>query len=99
MRDLALAHVKAIEIPEAANKRFFITAGYFCNKQIADIIRKNFPEYEKELPAPDVKGGDFPKEGLYKYDNSRTVNVLGIKFRSFEESIVDLVKSLKDVSA
>lgn len=99
VRDLALAHVKAIEIPEAANKRFFITAGYFTNKEVSEIIRKNFPEYEKELPGKDVKGGDYPEGGLYKYDNSRTVEVLGIKFRTLEESIVDLVKSLKSVGA
>ncbi|TVY48147.1 Ketoreductase [Lachnellula occidentalis] len=99
VRDLALAHVKAIELPEAANKRFFITAGYFSNKEICEIIRKNFPAFEKELPAKDVKGGDYPKEGVYKYDNSRTVNVLGIKFRSLEESVVDLVKSLQAVGA
>jgi len=99
VRDLALAHVKAIEIPEAADKRFFITAGYFSNKEICEIIRKNFPKYENELPAKDVKGGDYPEAGLYKYDNSRTINVLGIKFRSLEESIVDLVKSLEAVGA
>lgn len=98
VRDLALAHVKAIEIPDAADKRFFITTGYFSNKEIVEIVRKHFPEYESELPGKDVKGGDYPKEGIYKYDNSRTVEVLGIKFRSLEESIVDLVKSLKSVA-
>lgn len=97
VRDLALAHVKAIEVAEAAGKRFFITTGYFSNKEIAEIIRKNFPEYEKELPGKDVKGGDYPEGGVYKYDHSRTVKVLGIKFRSLEESIVDTVKSLKDI--
>jgi nucleoside-diphosphate-sugar epimerase len=99
VRDLALAHVKALEVPEAADKRFFITAGYFTNKEICEIIRKNFPEYEKELPGKDVKGGGYPEAGLYKYDNSRTVNVLGIKFTSLEQSIVDTVKSLKAVGA
>ena len=96
---LALAHVNAIEKPDAANKRFFVTTGYFSNKEIADIIRKNFPEYEKELPGADVKGGDYPAGGIYKYDNSRSVEVLGLKFKSLEESIVDTVKSLKDVGA
>jgi len=98
VRDLALAHVKAIELPEAGNKRFFITAGYFSNKEICEIIRKNFPDLEKELPGKEIKGGDYPEAGLYKYDNSRTVKVLGIKFRSLEESIVELVKSLQNVS-
>jgi len=99
VRDLALAHVKAIEIPDAAGKRFFVTAGHFSNKEIGEIIKKNFPEYEKELPAKDVKGGDYPSVGIYSYNNSRTVDVLGIKFRGLEESIVDTVKSLKAVGA
>lgn len=33
--------------------------------------------------------------GLYKYDNSRTKEVLGIQFRSLKESIVDTVRSLQ----
>lgn len=97
VRDLALAHVKAIEVPEAASKRFFITAGYFSNKEICEIIRKNFPEYEKELPGKEVKGGDYPEGGVYKFDNERTKSVLGIEFTGLEKSIVDLVKSLKEV--
>lgn len=99
VRDVALAHVKAMELLEAQGKRFFVTAGYFSNKEIAEIIRKNFPEFEKELPGKDVKGGDYPEGGIYKFDNSRTKDVLGIKFRSLEESIVDTVKSLKAVGA
>lgn len=98
VRDLALAHVRAIEVPEAANKRFFITAGYFSNKEIGEVIRKNFPELESKLPAKDAPGGDYPEGKLYQYDNSRTIEVLGIKFRGLEESIVDLVKSLQSVS-
>lgn len=99
VRDLALAHVKAIEIADAADKRFFVTAGYFSNKEIADIIRKNFPEYKDKLPTPETKGGDYPEAGIYKYDNSRTVKILGLKFRPLEESIVDTVKSLQSVGA
>ena len=99
VRDLALAHVKAAELPEAANKRFFVTAGYFSNEEIADIIRDNFPELKNELPAKGTKGGGYPDGDIYKYDNSRTREDLGIKFRSLKESIVDAVKSLQEVGA
>ncbi|KAG4035584.1 hypothetical protein MFRU_001g03530 [Monilinia fructicola] len=99
VRDLARAHVQAIEVPDAAHKRFFVTAGYFSNREIAEIIRKNFPEYEKELPGKDVKGGGYPEGGVYKFDNSRTVDILRLSFRGLEESIVDTVKSLKEVGA
>ena len=99
VRDLALAHVKAAEIPEAGGKRFFVTAGYFSNKEIADIIRDTFPDLESKLPTKETRGGGYPEEGIYKYDNSRTKEVLGIKFRSLRESILDTVKSLQAVGA
>ncbi|KAI9757287.1 MAG: hypothetical protein M4579_003498 [Chaenotheca gracillima] len=99
VRDLALAHVLAMEKPEAAGKRFFITTGYFSNKEIAAAIRKNYPALKDQLPTESTPGGDYPPGGVYKYDNSQTVKVLGIKFRSLEESITDTVKSLQAVGA
>ena len=82
---------------EAANKRFFVTAGYFSNGEIADIVRDNFPDLKDKVPAKGTKGGEYPAEGIYKYDNSRTKEILGIQFRSLKESIVDTVKSLQAV--
>ncbi|KAK3070233.1 Glycine-rich RNA-binding protein 2, mitochondrial [Teratosphaeriaceae sp. CCFEE 6253] len=99
VRDLALCHVLAIEKEDAANKRFFITAGKFSNKEIAEVIGKYYPEYKKGLPGTSTPGGDYPKEGCYKIDNERVQKVLGIKFRSFDESIKDTVKSLQAVGA
>lgn len=99
VNDLALAHVKAIETPAAGGKRFLISAGNFSNKQLVEIVRKNFPQYKDQMPGPNVKGGDFPEGGVFKADNSQTVNVLGIKFTSLDESIIQLVKSLQAVGA
>jgi len=98
VRDVAEAHVAAFEKPDAANKRFFITAGYFSNKEITQIIRKNFPDF-KDLPKDSTPGGDYPEgtpdKGLYGYSNKRSIDVLGIKYKTLEESIVDSVKSFQ----
>jgi nucleoside-diphosphate-sugar epimerase len=99
VRDLADCHVAAIEKDDAANKRFFITAGYFSNKEIAQAIEKNYSQYKDDLPSESTPGGDYPSEGVYKYNNKRTIEVLGIKFKSLEESIKDTVKSLQAVGA
>ena len=99
VRDLAECHVLAMEKDGAANKRFFITAGYFSNKEIAQLIAKDYPQYKDGLPTEKTPGGDYPGDGLYKYDNKRVQEVLGIKFRSLEESIKDTVKSLQAVGA
>ena len=42
-----------------------------------------------------VKGGGYPEDGLYDYNNSRTKDILGIEFRGLKESIIDTVKSLE----
>jgi nucleoside-diphosphate-sugar epimerase len=98
VRDVAEAHVAAFEKPEAANKRFFVTAGYFSNKEIGQIIKKNFPDF-KDLPSDSTPGGDYPEgtpdKGLYSFNNKRSTNILGLKYKSFEESIVDTVKSFQ----
>ena len=100
VRDVALAHVKAIETPEAAGKRFFVTAGYFCNRDIAKIIWDNFPDLRGTAVQPDARGGDFPEGGtraLFSYNNSRAKEMLGIQFKELKESVVDTVKSMQAV--
>ncbi|KKK14596.1 hypothetical protein ARAM_005838 [Aspergillus rambellii] len=92
VRDVALAHVRAIEVPEAGGNRFFITAGNYATKDIVDIIRKSFPELEDRLP-PKTDPSDLPDD-VYGYDNSKSIRVLGIKYHTLKEAVVDAVKSL-----
>ncbi|KAK3934436.1 hypothetical protein QBC46DRAFT_359014 [Diplogelasinospora grovesii] len=101
VRDVALAHVKAMEQLSGAadNKRFFVVAGHFNTRQVVDAIRRNFPEYSSALPDASLQGGDFPEGGLFKVDNRRSVEVLGLKYRPLEDSVVDTVRSLKALGA
>lgn len=96
VRDIALAHVLAMEKEEAAGKRFFITKGNFCNREIVDIIDKEFPEYRDGLPRGEaLKPGDWPDAGVHGWDNTQSIEVLGLSYRPFKECIVDTVKSLQ----
>ena len=63
------------------------------------IVRKSFPALAAQLPDESVKGGEYPEEGAYGYDNSQATNVLGIEWVSFEKSVVDTIKSLQDIGA
>ncbi|KAJ5108316.1 Ketoreductase azaE [Penicillium angulare] len=94
VRDLALAHVRAIEVPEAGNSRYLITAGHYSNRQIVEAIRKTHPDLLPSLPINPVD--DFPPD-VYGYDNSKARDILGIKFRTLEESISDTVESFKQI--
>ena len=96
VRDVALAHVRAIEVPEAAGKRFFVTAGHYDNEDIANIVKKELPEYASYLPS-NYKS-DKPA-ALFGYDNSRSKEILGLSYTPLEKTVVDTIKSLKEVGA
>lgn len=50
VRDVALAHVRAMEVLEAARQRFLAAAGPYNNREIAKMIKENFPELTDKLP-------------------------------------------------
>jgi nucleoside-diphosphate-sugar epimerase len=60
VRDVAEPHVAAFEKSAAANKRFFVTAGYFFNKEICQLLKKNFSNF-KDLPSDSTPGCDYPE--------------------------------------
>ena len=97
VRDLAIAHVSAMEKAEAQGSRFFITAGNFSNRMIVDVIRDEFPKLKGNLPnGKAVESGDFPPDGMYYgFDNTNSREVLGMSYRSAKATVVDTVKSLQ----
>ncbi|KAJ6544029.1 hypothetical protein B0H19DRAFT_1267335 [Mycena capillaripes] len=95
VRDVAAAHVKALDTPEAAGKRFIVAGGYYSNEKIVDIIRKQWPEME----LPRVEGDGMPEGGVYAFDAEPSRSILGIEYRGLEECIEDTVRSLKELGA
>lgn len=96
VRDLALAHVLAMEKPEAAGQRFLVSPGHYSNKDIVKGIWEAFPELREGLPMGDaLTPGAFPPEGWYGYDSTKSKKVLGVTYRPLKECIIDTVNSLK----
>lgn len=50
VRDVADAHVLALNIPEAAGERFIIAGAALSMRQVADVLRRDFPAYARKLP-------------------------------------------------
>lgn len=94
--DVASAHVRAIEVPEAGGQRFFTVAGVYSLKDVADIIEESFPELADQLPKN--RTSDVP-DNVYGFDNTKSREVLGIQYRTLKQSIVDTVKSLVAIGA
>ncbi|CAG8931136.1 unnamed protein product [Penicillium nalgiovense] len=97
VRDVALAHVRAIEVPEAGRERFFVVAGFFSNKELADIVRETHPKLESKLPPADSPS-DFP-ENIYEIDNNKSQKILGLKYRPLKQTVSDTIDSLLAVGA
>ncbi|KAK3290420.1 uncharacterized protein B0H64DRAFT_57946 [Chaetomium fimeti] len=94
VRDVALAHVRAMTAPEAAGKRFYVVGGFFSNHRLAGIVRRRFPQLEGQLPpAEEDAKDDFPADH-WAFDNSRSKEVLGLQYTELEKSVVDTVESI-----
>ncbi|KAI1327055.1 ketoreductase [Xylariaceae sp. FL0255] len=93
VRDVALSHLRALTVPAAGNKRFYVVGSHFSNKHIADVIRKSFPGLAGRLPDEATCEDDLPVD-VYGFDNSRSRNVLGLEYTSLEQSVVDTVQSI-----
>lgn len=96
VRDLALAHVRAIEATEASGKRFFVTAGHYSNKRLADAIRRTHPELSSRVPCND---SDELTDDVYGFDNGRAKVLLGMDFRTLAVAAGDTVRSLQELGA
>ncbi|KAL8726002.1 MAG: hypothetical protein Q9181_006209 [Wetmoreana brouardii] len=96
VRDVALAHVRAMETPSAGGERFLLVGGHFSNKLLADTIAETHPGFASKLPTNAVD--DTPAE-VYGYDGEKTAKTLGINFRSFRDCVGATIDSLQKAGA
>lgn len=98
VRDVALAHVRALEVPQAGGQRYFVVGGHYSNKMIADTIRRSYPQLAERLPAVEDTEDDTPPN-VYGYDNRKSREVLGLTYGSIEECVKDTVASMLALEA
>lgn len=94
VRDVALAHVRAIEVPQAGGQRFLAAAGGYQNASLAKIVKDTMPDLADRLPR---RIEIFEEAEGFTIDTSPMEKILGIQFRSLEESVRDAVQSLMQV--
>lgn len=88
VRDVARAHLFALENEKAVGKRLLMSNGHFSFQQIADIINARYPG-----KAPKGTPGTGPTDilTLAKVDNTATRKLLDFEFISLEKSVLDTV--------
>lgn len=85
VRDVAMAHLKAIQIPEAANKRFILYNERVPSPKIYGWLTP-FNERGAKVPTKLGKGED---RGGDLVDNSRSKQVLKIDYIPLEKTMTD----------
>ncbi len=89
-RDVAAAHVLALGTPAAGGQRFLVGRP-FRYQAAVDAARARFPALG--LPAGEP-GRDEPGYGV---DGSKAERVLGLRYRSLEETVADMFAQLVGV--
>lgn len=86
VRDVALAHVRVLETPEAGGQRFITGGGAFCWQDVLDA-----------LPPPHPHGAPGAGKGLTHsvFSSAKARTVLEINFKGLEEIVCDTVESLR----
>lgn len=51
VRDVADAHLLAMEHPRAAGERFILADDFMWLSELADLLRTDFPQYAKKIPS------------------------------------------------
>jgi nucleoside-diphosphate-sugar epimerase len=91
-RDAALAHVRALTTPAAANKRFLIGASHFSSTFAVDTLR-SLPELAGRLPEDPAD----EEIRFMKLDVSELDQAFGIKYRTAQETFHDTAKKLLEL--
>lgn len=89
VRDVAKAHVLALQDDKLASKRLFLTEGRFKTQDMLDILNNNISELKGEIAVGKPGTGVSFNDPGAKIDNSATKQLLGFPFKNLEETVVD----------
>lgn len=109
VRDVAAAHVAALENPAAAGQRFLVTDAFLWFSDIARILGEAFPAYRRKMPKgelpnvvsrliapfrPEVRGVKGDLGRLWEMNSEKAKRVLGITIRPAREAVVAMADGL-----
>ncbi|PTB69009.1 MFS general substrate transporter [Trichoderma citrinoviride] len=95
VRDVADAHVKALQVVEAGGSRFLLASGVYCNQELCDVSRRALPKYADRIPIGEP--GKRDSHTHFGVSSAEAERVLGVQWRSLEESLKDVVPQLFEV--
>jgi len=114
VRDVADCHIKALFASNSSGKRYLCSGGSLWMSDITAILKEEFKQYGYKVPTFTIGkclmtiAGIFDKrvrDAVYevgherKADSSLSVEELGVKYRPFKETVVEMGYSLIKVGS
>lgn len=111
VRDVASAHLLALDNPAAAGRRFLVVGDLLWMREVAEVLHERFPDIVKKSPRelpdwlvriaarfqPELRALVPMLGRRYSYSTAAARNVLGWHPRPSQEVIVDTAQSLIDL--
>ncbi|WP_084659591.1 SDR family oxidoreductase [Vibrio sonorensis] len=109
VRDVAELHIRALFHPKAAGERFIAAADFKWFSEVAETLRKGYPEYDKAIPKrnlpswlvklvsrfdPAIKTVVKDLDNERRVSNHKARSTLGWQPRSSEEAILATAESV-----
>merc|ERR1712151_308430 len=90
VRDCAIAHLKAIEVADAANKRFILAEGQHYCKEAYDALAAKFNSQGYKVPTEEEERTPADPGCT----NARSKEVLGIQYTALAATMTDMADSM-----
>ncbi|WVQ83317.1 hypothetical protein IAT38_005456 [Cryptococcus sp. DSM 104549] len=88
-----------LAIAAKSNERFLSAGASFVMNEVVTSARKARPDLAKFIVKPDPERWTSIPEGAYRVDASKSEKVLGVKYRSLDETIRDTVTRFEQLGA
>ncbi|KAK6348076.1 methylglyoxal reductase (NADPH-dependent) gre2 [Orbilia javanica] len=89
VRDVADAHIRALQVEEAKGQRFFSVAGPFTWAEVIDVLRKHNKLTKNDYPPT---GEVVPP---FYYNNTKSKEVLGLNYINLEDCVLATANSVE----
>lgn len=99
VRDVARAHVLALEQSNLDGKRLILANTRFSTQDIVDSVNKEFPELRGKIVEGVPGNGPNVTKSIATVDNSKSKELLGFKFTPFDVAVHDTVAQILRVRA
>ncbi|ODO08642.1 D-lactaldehyde dehydrogenase [Cryptococcus wingfieldii CBS 7118] len=94
VKDVALAHVRALTVSEAGGNRFIVSAGPFAGQDYVDVLHKRFPDLP-DIPVGKPGTHDEIVKDSNVFNGAKATKVLGVEYKTFEDTVVEMAESLQ----